>query len=287
MPTIKDFQEYLLSVRSAATVRSYMNAVNQFTSYTRGRGVKLVSAPRTILVDFFVDCRKRGLSARTVRLYRFGIDRFLAWLKDQGATLPDYIRPEVPKIKKSLVKAIDDDMLDKYIAEAGALVDPVKTILFLLPYTGLRLDEACSLPRTALKKAPGKLGLHLQLTGKGDKERIIPLCDEARSALKDYIKANNQNGQWMFPSPHSTSNHISHGNIQKHVKAIGRKIGVEWLSPHKLRHTFATRLAKRGVNLRTIQDLLGHGSISTTAIYLHPDGEEMRGAVDKLSGAGK
>lgn len=156
--------------------------------------------------------------------------------------------------------------------------DPVKTILKLLPKTGLRISEICSLERSNLVRQTGVAGIRFR--GKRDEERFVPLNLAAQTALKKYLDLYEPD-RWLFQGN-------SKGPISPEaVRKVCRKMRKDYpalgdLTPHVLRHTFATMALRNGADLRTVQALLGHKSIQTTARYLHPDAEILQGAVEGL-----
>ena len=146
-------------------------------------------------------------------------------------------------------------------------------LLELLYGTGLRVSELVSLPLSALQ------GDRLMITvkGKGGRERIVPLNSKAREALDRYLDALRPaqasflpGTKWLFPS-HSEAGHFTRQKFARDLKEIGARAGLdeERLSPHVLRHAFASHLLDRGADLRVLQTLLGHADISTTQIYTH------------------
>ncbi|MCK5651510.1 MAG: tyrosine-type recombinase/integrase, partial [Gemmatimonadetes bacterium] len=156
--------------------------------------------------------------------------------------------------------------------------DPVKTILKLLPKTGLRISEICGLSRSNLVRQTGVAGIKFR--GKRDEERFVPLNSAAQTALKRYLDLYEPD-HWLFQG--NSSGPISPEAVRK----VCRKMRTAYpalgdLSPHVLRHTFATMALRNGADLRTVQALLGHKSIQTTARYLHPDAGILQSAVKDL-----
>jgi len=144
--------------------------------------------------------------------------------------------------------------------------EPAKTILKLLPKTGLRISEICSLQAFDIETQDGNS--YLVFRGKGDKQRVVPLVGSAATLLASFI-AEQQPGKWLFTGymgrpvgPHA---------IRKYTRKIAENNPeLAGLSPHVLRHTFSTLALRRGMDLRTLQEILGHKSIKTTQRYLHP-----------------
>lgn len=159
--------------------------------------------------------------------------------------------------------------------QASEMPVPAKVILMLIPETGLRISEACSL-HWSQHEQHGDGRRAFRLAGKGDKIRVIPLNDTAQAILNRYCRwARTPVAGYLFPSDQGREGFYSPKTVRAHLSALAAEHGwrgrLATVSPHVLRHTFASRLLNRGVSIRIIQDLLGHGSIKTTERYTHPD----------------
>jgi integrase/recombinase XerC len=160
--------------------------------------------------------------------------------------------------------------------------DPAYTILLLLPHTGLRIAEACNLTKADVQAQRNRRVL--RVLGKGNKVRLVPLSTAATAILDAYMADASLAGQtWLFPSPRG-SGAVRPNAIREPLRRLRATLPGEAreVTPHVLRHTFATRLLDSGVDLKTLQVLLGHATIATTARYLHPSVEALGEAVDKL-----
>ena len=197
----------------------------------------------------------------------------------------DDIRAMLPKAKgrpSGMRDALTPDQLVAYYEAAETCSDPIRTILLLLPRTGLRISEMCNLRFEEDTKKGGVRGLLFR--GKRDVQRFVPLNKPAAKALDDYYKrvGGKAKDGWMFLGNQDTP--ITPAAVRKVTRMLREQHPIlgATLSPHCLRHTHATLLLKKGADLRTVQALLGHKSINTTARYLHPDEEMLQGAVDRL-----
>ena len=156
-------------------------------------------------------------------------------------------------------------------------------LLELLYATGLRVSELISLPRSAARSRER----FLVVRGKGAKERLVPLTDAARDTAKAYLelleKQEKKPGPWLFPAE-SESGHISRQAFARDLKAIASaaRLRADRISPHVLRHAFASHLLQNGADLRIVQELLGHSDISTTQIYTHVLDERLKSMVRDL-----
>lgn len=159
-------------------------------------------------------------------------------------------------------------------------------LLEMLYATGLRVSELVGLPMSAI----GEDSEFLTVAGKAGRERMVPLSDPAQEALKNYMdtrkrfigtesQANQE--QWLFPSRTSDSGHLTRQRFAQLLKDLARNAEVDEdrVSPHILRHAFATHLLSRGADLRSVQKMLGHADIATTQIYTHIVGENLKKTV--------
>jgi integrase/recombinase XerD len=153
--------------------------------------------------------------------------------------------------------------------------------------TGLRVSELVALPASAAKRDQRMIVVR----GKGGKERLVPLNQAAKRAMEDYLKLRAKGGgkspltqsKWLFPS-FGEAGHITRQHFARELKALGARCGIaaERLSPHVLRHAFASHLLHNGADLRVVQTLLGHADISTTQIYTHVLEERLKTLVRDL-----
>jgi site-specific recombinase XerD len=192
--------------------------------------------------------------------------------------------PRLRTTQGAFREALDEDELEAYVlgvSESGIL-EPSYTILLLLPLTGLRISEACELPRKALVKRGRTTGL--LVVGKGNKERWVPLSKRAKRVLAKYMRGERPTSSWLFPSYQNVTRHVSPQTVRAHLRSIRDDLPgyAAEVTPHILRHTAATRLLAAGVDLRTVQAILGHASIQTTAKYLHPSSDMLSEAMNKL-----
>lgn len=215
-----------------------------------------------------------GLAASTVarrssalrRFYRFLVDDDLR-KDDPGSALPK------PKLQRPLPRVLGEAQVESIFAAAGdkaASGEPLAqrnlALLELLYGSGLRASEVISLPRGAVR--PGQPFLILR--GKGSKERLVPISSRAEAAVKAWLKSVPASTPWLFPGG---KNHISRMRLFQLVREMAADAGIapERISPHVLRHAFATHLLSGGADLRVLQALLGHADIATTQIYTHVD----------------
>lgn len=209
--------------------------------------------------------------------YRFLMER--GWAKDDPTE-----RVPLPKLPQTLPKALSvADVKKLLLAPIGSTPAEVRLrlIIQLLYATGLRVSELCGLTLDAV--ADGE-GVVLRVTGKGGKTRMVPLGEVAAHTLREYMalarpKLRGAHGPWLLASP-TGYNPLSRVRIFQLLKEAGERVGVE-VSPHHLRHTFATHLLQNDADLRAVQVMLGHASLNTTQIYTKVAGERLRETLEK------
>ena len=208
-----------------------------------------------------------------------------AWLRHKGADtdgLPKLRRRQQSRFRSGLSR----DELRTWEArlDTARVPEPARTVLFILPYTGLRIAEACALRRDWIREDDNGR-LVVDVAGKGDKLRVLPLSRKVVDAL-DAVARECPDDTWCFPSPCRSGEPVKPGTVRAHVRRLrnGLPGRLGKLTPHVLRHTFATEGLRAGFDIRTIQVLLGHASITTTQRYLHPDSGMLGAVVDRLGG---
>jgi len=222
----------------------------------------------------------RDLSHATVARKAAALRRFFAFLADEGhrADDPGGALPR-PGARRPLPKVLshqDIDRLFAAIAERQARVPPdpndlrLSALIELLYGSGLRATELVSLPRNAIQ--PDRP--YIILKGKGGRERLAPVSDQARAAVAAWRAYVASDRPWLFPSG---KGHLSRIRLYQLIKALAADAGIppDRVSPHVLRHAFATHLLEGGADLRALQAMLGHADIATTEIYTHVDSKRL------------
>jgi integrase/recombinase XerD len=217
---------------------------------------------------------KRATVARKAAALR----RFFAFLYDEGirGDDPSAALPR-PGIDRPLPKILDRAAVDALFGEierlkigGSAPTLRLSALVELLYGSGLRATELVSLPRNAI--SPDRP--FLILCGKGGRERLVPISDRARAAVAEWAALVPKDSLWLFPSG---KKHLSRVRLYQLLKELGAAAGIppERISPHVLRHAFATHLLEGGADLRALQLLLGHADIATTQIYTHVDSQRL------------
>jgi integrase/recombinase XerD len=219
------------------------------------------------------------LKRATVARKSAALRRFFSFLADEGlraddpsAALPRPVseRPLPKVLDRNSVEALFREVERRRAEKGGTASLRLSALVELLYGSGLRATELVSLPRNAI--APDKPFLILR--GKGGRERLVPISDKARAAVSEWAALVPVDSQWLFPSG---KKHLSRVRLYQILKELAADAGIppERISPHVLRHAFATHLLEGGADLRALQMLLGHADIATTQIYTHVDSRRL------------
>lgn len=256
-----------------ATLASYRRDLRGFARWRNGRGGGLASADRAALFDYFALRTREGYSPRSNARLLSALRAFFAHRLRRGDRKDDPTALlEPPKLPRSLPKALAESEIDALLA-APDMATPLglrdRAMFELMYAAGLRVSELVTLPATALNLRQGVL----RVVGKGGKERLVPLGEEAQHWLERYLaEARPQLAGKRPPAQLFLGSGGAPPSRQQFWQLVKRYAGAagidpKRISPHGLRHSFATHLLNRGADLRALQLLLGHSSLSTTQIY--------------------
>jgi site-specific recombinase XerD len=198
------------------------------------------------------------------------------WLSWSGREAESAVLVAPRGRRSRMRKSLSGHDLTSYYGAIETADEPVRSILLLLPQTGLRISEICGLTKedvTFVGDGP-KTRARIRVIGKGNKERVVPCAGAATGILFQIVEA--AKSDYLFPG---RGGPITPGAVRK----VTRSLGIKDLSPHVLRHTYATKLLEDGVDIRSLQSLLGHENIATTARYLHPSEDQLAAAVERVT----
>ena len=286
---VQSFLEMLAAERGAArnTLAAYRGDLDDFAVHARARGLGPAEAGPDLVRSYLHGLSAAGLSARTAARRLSALRQFFRFLAREGVRTDDPTElTESPRLPASLPKALAEPEVEALIAGAatlggrrGALAVALVELLYV---SGLRVSELVALQAGALR-ADAPL---VAVLGKGNKERLVPVSARAREAAlaaRGPAAARGKGGpsRWLFPS-RAAGGHITRQAVGLVLKdaAIAAGIDPERVSPHVLRHSFATHLLGRGADLRSLQMLLGHADIATTQIYTKVLEERLRQLVE-------
>lgn len=264
---------------SANTLAAYGADLRILHGRTQLAARSLEQATEIDLLEFLSDAAQ--ISARTAARRLASMRRFYAWLVRERIRSDDpTLRLTGPKIGRRLPKSLSESDVEKLLAAPGIetpLAQRDSTMLEVLYATGLRVSELVALCWSQVNLVAGVV----RVVGKGDKERLVPLGEVARSQLEAYVRfarpaiLNSRPCDSLFPTARGAA--MTRQAFWQLIKRYALKAGLPTqLSPHTLRHAFATHLLNHGADLRVVQMLLGHADISTTQIYTHLARERLK-----------
>jgi len=263
---------------AANTLKAYERDLADADAYLASQGADLANASLEQIEAYFADLGARGLAPATAARRRAAVRQFYRfvlgerWREDDPSR-----RVDAPKKGRPLPKVLTRSEVDALIAAAGqkdgAAGLRLACMIELIYASGLRVSELTSLSCLAVARDPA----YLIVRGKGGKERLAPLNGAARAAIKTYLETRRlffpksvKESPWLFPS-RGKAGRLTPRRFAQLLDEAARDAGVDpaKVSPHVLRHAFATHLVEGGADLRVVQTLLGHADIATTQIYTH------------------
>jgi integrase/recombinase XerD len=282
-PHIETFLEMMAAERGASprTLDAYRRDLEDFTSFLKS---DIAKADAEHLRGYIGFMKKAALAPRTAARRLSCLRQFYKFLYGEGVRTDDPTATlDSPRLGRPLPKFLSEDEVERLLAAArdvgGAKGLRAVALLELLYATGLRVSELVSLPLAAVRGKPAII-----VRGKGNKERMIPVGDAARAATEAYLAvresflpANVKSSPRLFPSD-GRGGYISRNSLSILLKDLAIRAGLPpaRVSPHVLRHSFATHLLSHGADLRALQQMLGHADISTTQIYAHVLDERLK-----------
>jgi integrase/recombinase XerD len=280
---------------SANTLDAYRRDLADFSADLTAAKQTIAAADSDALRAYLARLAKRQLAPASVARRLSAIRQLCRFLYSEGHRSDDPAAAiEGPKRGRSLPKVLSVKQVDGLLAQAKtAMQSEAKSerlrasrlacLLEVLYATGLRVSELVALPESAARRDQRMLVIR----GKGGRERLVPINDAARQTMKDYLalreEAKADKSKWLFPS-FGESGHLTRQHFARELKALAAAAGLKasQVSPHVLRHAFASHLLQNGADLRVVQTLLGHADISTTQIYTHVLEERLKSLVRDL-----
>ena len=296
---IELFLDMLAAERGARpnTLSAYRSDLDEFGDHLATNGSAIATAGTDDIRGYLGDLSRRGLAPASVARKLSAVRQLYRFLYAEGHRGDDPAAIlEGPKRGRALPKVLTVSDVDRLIDTARTRADRSEQsaaekqrtarlycLLELLYATGLRVSELVALPASAARKDQRML----MVRGKGGKERMVPLNDAARQAMTNYralLKdTKNEHSKWLFPS-FGVDGHLTRQHFAREFKSLTAAAGLrpQAVSPHVLRHAFASHLLQNGADLRVVQTLLGHSDISTTQIYTHILEERLKSMVRDL-----
>ena len=297
---IETFLDMVSAERGGAenTLSAYRRDLSDYRDFLAARGRSILGATAEDARAHLAALAALGFKETTTARHLSALRQLHKFLYAEGLRSDDPTGViDAPKRGRPLPKILSVDEVDRLLAAAREGVDDpdrpildrlraarMTALLETLYASGLRVSELVSLKRSA-----ARAGLDvLSIVGKGSKERIVPLTDAAKGAMSSYLEVlraarRDHASPWLFPSS-GESGHLTRQHFARDLKAVATAAGIrpDRVSPHVLRHAFASHLLQNGADLRSVQMMLGHSDIATTQIYTHVLDERMKAMVRDL-----
>ena len=279
------------------SIDAYRRDLACFADHLAPSGVALADAEPEAIQEFMAALRRSGVAARTASRRLSCLRQFYRFLLTDGRREDDPTAPiDSPALPRTLPGVLSEEEVDRLLTAACPQYETaevsskreadgrrLRAMIELLYGSGLRVSELVSLPLHAVSAETRTL----LVRGKGDRERLVPLGAPARHALDAYLEVRDRYldggapSRWLFPS-RGASGHLTRHRLAQMLKSLACAAGIEpgRVSPHALRHAFASHLLANGADLRAVQKMLGHADIATTEIYTHVLDERLRRLVE-------
>ncbi|MCW5698094.1 MAG: site-specific tyrosine recombinase XerD [Bauldia sp.] len=289
---IESFLEMMSAERGAAanTIDGYRRDLTDFAGFLSAGKTRVDTAGVAELRGYLADLERRGYAPRSAARRLAALRQFYRFLFTEGVRTDDPTGTlQGPRQGRPLPKIMSESDVDRLLDTARHEVEEaasppallaalrLRALVELLYATGMRVSELCGLPARAFAKERR----FLTVRGKGNKERIVPLNAAAQRAVLAYAAARKRlkaaDSPWLFPAD-TAEGHLARQVFARELKRLAGAAGLPAakVSPHVLRHAFASHLLQHGADLRSVQELLGHADISTTQIYTHVLEERLR-----------
>ncbi len=305
---IELYLDMLAAERGAAanTIESYRRDLADFTQFAAKKKIQPEDADGRLLREYLARIADAGMSPGTAARRLSALRQFFRFLHAEGVRGDDPTQAlDGPKLDRPLPKYLNEADVAKLLTVARRWPGPeglrLLALIEVLYATGLRVSELVSLPLSALPRE----GRMLIVRGKGGKERMVPLSDPAEDALKAYRQVRDEfipggkakhktkgkgvakvrtgrDSPWLFPS-RGRGGHLTRARLLQLMKEMAAGAGIDRrkVSPHVLRHSFASHMLAHGADLRSLQQMLGHADIATTQIYTHVQEDRLKALVAK------
>jgi integrase/recombinase XerD len=292
---IDRFLEMMSAERGAAgnTLAAYERDLSGYADFLKSKGAGLQTASPEHIRNYLAGLADQGLKSSSAARKLSAVRQLHNFLYGEGIVRENPATAiEAPRLRRPLPKVLTEADVTRLLEAAATRIARlegkrrlkalrVHCLLELLYASGLRVSELVALKKQAL----GKATQFIMVKGKGGRERLVPVSRKANAAASAYLAALKQEGvdesPWLFPS-HGESGHLTRQHFALELKsvAVEAALPLERISPHVLRHAFASHLLAGGADLRAVQQMLGHADIATTQIYTHVQSDRLRTAVE-------
>jgi integrase/recombinase XerD len=295
---IERFLEMMSAERGLAknSLTAYRTDLGHYSGFLAAQGIGLKQAETRHVQAWLAGAEAEGLARTTAARRLSAVKQLHGFLHGEGI-LPDNPAAIIqgPKPARPLPKVLSAEEVAQLLSQAAAEVQEAEegaaqfralrltALLEVLAATGLRVSELVGLSLRAVEADAS----FLTIRGKGGRERLVPVAARAQAALRPYVallkKTGRGGGRYLFPS-HGAGGALTRQHLAVELKALAGRAGLaaDRISPHVLRHAFASNLLAHGADLRAVQQMLGHADIATTQIYTHVQADRLRAVVERL-----
>ena len=278
------FLHHLISERRLAenSILAYSSDLTFFLHFLKKNNVShLDRIDLPLIYSFLEECRKTSKSHRSSARKISALKTFFSFLVEREfASHNPFMGVDLPKTGRQLPKALSESEVDTLLEfQGGATPLNIRNncMLYLLYSTGIRVSELVNLPHTSCNITSG----FVRIRGKGNKERLIPFGEQAKEKISSYLESSRpriikkKRSNYLFVTGHGKN--MTRARFWQILRDVATSAGIKKLvSPHMLRHSFATHLLSHGADLRSVQMMLGHSDITTTQIYTHVDQSRLK-----------
>jgi integrase/recombinase XerD len=292
------FLEMMSAERGAAenSLQAYARDLTHYMAFLQSRGLDHLSSSSDSIRDYLASLEGQGFARTTAARRLSAVRQFHQFIHGEGVVSTNVAAiVESPKTARPLPKILSMVEIELLLTRARERVaktegkarfkaERLSCLLELLAATGLRVSELVGLTLRAVTTDDA----FLNIRGKGGRERLVPVSTQARKVLDAYVKTLEPDCKWLFPS-HGASGCLTRQHFAIELKALAGACGLDLakISPHVLRHAFASYLLEKGADLRSVQQMLGHADISTTQIYTHVQSSRLQAVVESHHPLGK
>jgi integrase/recombinase XerD len=292
---IDRFLEMMSAERGAAqnTLAAYQRDLSAYADFLKAKGMGAATAKAEHIRNYLASLDGEGIKASSAARKLSAIRQFHNFLYGEGILRENPATAiDAPRLRRPLPKVLTPEDVTRLMEVAETRIGRLKgkarlkalrlhCLLEFIYATGLRVSELVGLKKQAVAKGPQ----FILVKGKGGRERMVPVSRTACAAVEAYLAAlraeSDADTPWLFPS-HGDQGHLTRQHFALELKALAAEagLGADRISPHVLRHAFASHLLAGGADLRAVQQMLGHADIATTQIYTHVQTDRLRSAVE-------
>lgn len=278
---IAAYQDSLKGVRADATVDSSGYALRKLANFLESHQIPLSRLTDAHLQAWVGAMVHAGLKPGSISLNTTHARAFVTWAQANKLPIPAQGVLKLPRVKKRVTDVLREKSLTAYMLASRVVEEPYSTAISILPLLGVRNFELITIKLADIRKQGRWAMFHI--SGKSKADRVVPLLPAGRPILGRYlseIRPGLGDSEWLFPN--KGGRHIGSRALQRQMRHIREQTGIEHITPHLMRHTYATLMAEAGISPLDLQKILGHENASTTAGYYHQSATRIAGELEQV-----